>query len=117
MENEQVKELVEKCLKGEANLEEMLSIKEWVEKTIADNASNIVEQNLAEIKKVAGAMGVSLESLINKKVRPASKGKVAGTTYVNPNNSSETWGGKGKRPRWLVAAIEAGAQLEDLEQK
>jgi DNA-binding protein H-NS len=117
MENEQVKELVEKCLNGDANLEEMLSIKEWVEKTIADNASNIVEQNLAEIKKVASAMGVPLESLINKKVRPATKGKVAGTIYANPKNSNETWGGKGKRPRWLVAELEAGAQLEDLVQK
>ncbi|MBD0191236.1 H-NS family nucleoid-associated regulatory protein, partial [Acinetobacter baumannii] len=26
---------------------------------------------------------------------------------------SETWTGRGKQPRWLVAEIEKGAKLED----
>jgi DNA-binding protein H-NS len=33
--------------------------------------------------------------------------------YRNPLTSSETWSGRGKQPRWLVAAIKSGSRLED----
>jgi DNA-binding protein H-NS len=32
--------------------------------------------------------------------------------YRNPENPSETWAGRGLKPRWLVAAIKAGKKLE-----
>ena len=33
--------------------------------------------------------------------------------YRNPNESSETWSGRGKRPRWLTAALKAGHSIEE----
>jgi DNA-binding protein H-NS len=33
--------------------------------------------------------------------------------YRNPNDSSETWSGRGKQPRWLVALLKAGKQIDD----
>jgi len=32
--------------------------------------------------------------------------------YRNPK-TSETWSGRGKRPRWLVAAIESGHSMDE----
>lgn len=32
--------------------------------------------------------------------------------YRNPQ-TSETWSGRGKRPRWLVAAMKSGRKIED----
>lgn len=32
--------------------------------------------------------------------------------YRNPQ-TSETWSGRGKRPRWLVAAVKSGRRIED----
>ncbi len=32
--------------------------------------------------------------------------------YRNPANPSETWSGRGKQPRWLVAQIKSGKSLE-----
>ena len=32
--------------------------------------------------------------------------------YQNPKNPSETWSGRGKRPRWLAAQLQAGKTLE-----
>lgn len=32
--------------------------------------------------------------------------------YRNPQ-TSETWSGRGKRPRWLVAAMKTGRRIED----
>jgi DNA-binding protein H-NS len=33
--------------------------------------------------------------------------------YCNPSAPEETWSGRGKRPRWLVAALQSGHQIED----
>jgi DNA-binding protein H-NS len=33
--------------------------------------------------------------------------------YCNPLAPSETWSGRGKRPRWLVAALETGRRLDE----
>ena len=35
--------------------------------------------------------------------------------YRNPQMPSETWSGRGKQPRWLVAAIKSGRKIEDFE--
>jgi DNA-binding protein H-NS len=36
-------------------------------------------------------------------------------TYRNPDNPAETWSGRGRRPRWLVAALEAGYKLDQCQ--
>ena len=33
--------------------------------------------------------------------------------YRNPEYPSETWAGRGKRPRWLVAQLRAGRRLDE----
>lgn len=33
--------------------------------------------------------------------------------YRNPNEPSETWAGRGRQPRWLVAALKSGKQIDD----
>jgi DNA-binding protein H-NS len=33
--------------------------------------------------------------------------------YCNPTAPTETWSGRGKQPRWLVAALQSGHKLED----
>lgn len=33
--------------------------------------------------------------------------------YVNPLRPTETWSGRGKQPRWLVAALQSGHTLEE----
>jgi len=33
--------------------------------------------------------------------------------FRNPDNTSETWAGRGKKPRWLSAQLKSGKQIED----
>ena len=37
--------------------------------------------------------------------------------YRNPENPSETWSGRGHRPRWLEAQLATGKTMQDLEIK
>jgi DNA-binding protein H-NS len=41
-----------------------------------------------------------------------ARGSVA-PKYRNPENPSETWAGRGLKPRWLAAAIKSGKKQED----
>jgi DNA-binding protein H-NS len=44
--------------------------------------------------------------------RGGARGAVA-PKYRNPENPTETWAGRGLKPRWLAAAIKSGKKLED----
>lgn len=35
--------------------------------------------------------------------------------YRNPDNPSETWSGRGRKPRWMTDAMKAGKKLRDFE--
>jgi hypothetical protein len=37
--------------------------------------------------------------------------------YRNPDDQSETWSGRGRRPRWLLAQLQAGRALSDMSIK
>lgn len=34
-------------------------------------------------------------------------------THRNPNNPAQTWAGRGRKPRWLVEALDAGNTVEE----
>src|SRR5215831_9850993 len=46
--------------------------------------------------------------------RPRRKYAKVLPKYSNPSSPAETWSGRGKQPRWLVAALQSGHKLEEL---
>jgi DNA-binding protein H-NS len=48
----------------------------------------------------------------SKSIRFGAPGKVA-PKFRNPENPSETWAGRGLKPRWLSAALKSGKKLEN----
>ena len=45
---------------------------------------------------------------------PRRKYPVVLPKYSNPLVPSQKWSGRGKRPRWVIAALAAGQRLDDL---
>jgi DNA-binding protein H-NS len=43
------------------------------------------------------------------------KGKVSVAKYANPDDRSQTWTGRGRKPNLLIAKVKKGATLEQLE--
>jgi DNA-binding protein H-NS len=35
--------------------------------------------------------------------------------FRNPNDSSETWSGRGKQPRWIIELLAAGRKIDDFK--
>jgi DNA-binding protein H-NS len=40
------------------------------------------------------------------------KGRTVAAKYANPDDPSETWTGRGRKPRWLNAKLQEGAKME-----
>ena len=61
-----------------------------------------------QILAIAQSVGMSVMDLIGKEKKVA---KVA-ARYRNPADASEVWTGRGRKPRWVEAALKDGASLE-----
>jgi DNA-binding protein H-NS len=65
-----------------------------------------LEDRLGELERLtAGGSGT-------RRNGAGARGAVA-PKYRNPDNPAETWAGRGLKPRWLAAALQAGNKLED----
>ncbi len=95
------------------SLSELKALRGKVDRAIATYEERKKKEALAELDDMARKMGYSLAELLaltGKKTRKAVAAK-----YANPENAAETWTGRGRKPRWVVAALESGKSLEDLE--
>ena len=70
-----------------------------------------IEQLRVIIKKYKVGLPHFRIALGSLKKRKQSAGKLS-PTYRNPNNPEETWTGRGRKPRWLVAALDAGSTVD-----
>lgn len=83
----------------------------------AEKALKTLEtRRLAEAKKAAETAakeyGFSLDELLGNAPKTGSKGA---PKYRNPNDTDQTWTGKGRKPNWVNEALAAGKSIEDLE--
>jgi DNA-binding protein H-NS len=73
-----------------------------------------LEKRLAYLNRGADAImqGTELASG-NGEGKPRRKYPRVLPKYRNPSAPHETWSGRGKQPRWLVAAIKTGRKIDD----
>lgn len=86
-----------------------------------------VQSRMAEFRRIASRAGYEVSlSKIGQMLQQGRGQRGSGVRrqrqpvtpkYRNPDNSSETWSGRGHRPRWLEAQLAAGRNLSDLEIK
>ena len=99
---------------------EILSLKELkdlgaqVAKAIASFEDRKKKQALTELEEKAREMGFSLAELTGAAVVKTRKRSPAVPKYATPADPSDTWSGRGRKPRWFEAALKAGKSPEDL---
>jgi len=95
------------------SLKELLALQEDVEQAIVAARQRERQEVLAKMEELAQDAGFSISELVGGKVRGKGKTSTSVAKYANPDNRSETWTGRGRKPNWLVAKLNKGAQLED----
>ncbi|NEX48122.1 H-NS histone family protein [Pseudotabrizicola algicola] len=97
---------------NELSLKELKDLQSQVAKAINGYEDRRKKEALAELEEKARAMGFSLAELTG--VSSGRKRSPAVAKYANPDDPSDTWSGRGRKPRWFEAALQAGKKAEDL---
>jgi DNA-binding protein H-NS len=75
-------------------------------RTRAVSERKALEKQLSRLTRYVGGSG-------GKRRGGSLKGRKVAPKYRNPTNKSETWAGRGVRPRWLQAALKEGRSIEE----
>lgn len=65
-----------------------------------------------KIERLVDGSGFTVAEIFGFASKGRGKGKSA-AKYANPDDRSQTWTGRGRKPNWLVARLKKGADTED----
>ncbi|WP_407118046.1 H-NS family nucleoid-associated regulatory protein [Bradyrhizobium sp. LMG 9283] len=97
------------------SLDDLWSLHEEISGILSDRIKaekNELEKRLAALGGGMAAWADSSSAGVSSTDKPRRKYPRVLPKYRNPQ-TSETWSGRGKRPRWLVAAMKSGRRIEE----
>jgi DNA-binding protein H-NS len=95
------------------DLKELKKLEAEVSNRIATYEDRKIAEARAVLEATAREFGFSLSELTGGKASKRSRSSVA-PKYAHPENASLTWTGRGRKPKWIVEALNAGKSLADL---
>ena len=95
------------------SLKELKDLQAQVAKAIVSFEDRKKKEALAELEDKARALGYSLAELTGAPVA-VRKRSPAVAKYANPADASDTWSGRGRKPRWFEAALKSGASADSM---
>lgn len=95
------------------SLKELKDLQAQVVRAIVTFEDRAKRALAAELEELAKARGFSLSELVS--LGGSRKRAAAAAKYANPANPSQTWSGRGRKPRWYIDAIASGKSPADLE--
>ena len=99
------------------SVEDLWSVREQINEVLSARITSEkreLEKRLAVLNRGRDIIEGADAALANNYGKPRRKYPIVLPKYRNPL-TSETWSGRGKQPRWLVAAIKTGRKIEDFE--
>ncbi len=98
----------------EMEFDDLLSLHEEITKILSDKITAEKRELEKRLAKLNQAQAIGKTSRASNDRGPRRKYAKVLPKYRNPA-SMETWSGRGKQPRWLIAALEAGHKIEEFE--
>jgi DNA-binding protein H-NS len=95
-----------------ASLKELKELQAQVVKAIASFEDRKKLETLARLRELARSEGFQLEELTS--MTATRKRAPSAVTFANPADASDTWSGRGRKPRWFIEAIASGKSRDDL---
>lgn len=94
------------------SLKELKDLQSRVNKAVSGFEERKRKDALSQLEESARALGFTLSELTGTAV--PRKRSPAVPKFANPANASETWSGRGRKPRWFAAALKAGKKPEQM---
>jgi DNA-binding protein H-NS len=97
------------------DLSELKGLQHEVEKQIKNRQQQDVQKAREQIFAIAQEAGISVEELLGSAASKSrkNKGQKVEPQYRNPADSSQTWSGRGRQPRWIAEQVAIGKTLDD----
>lgn len=98
------------------SLDELRAMRTQIDRAISSFETRKRREALAAAEQVARDHGFNLNDLTGKATRGRRATTATGSTdakYANPEDASQTWSGRGRRPRWVTEQLDAGRSLDD----
>src|SRR5687767_13094392 len=86
-------------------LDALMSLRDEADRLVRTRAKAERRALEKQLSRLGGYMGVSNGRKRGGGGASALKGRKVAPKYRNPNNKSETWAGRGARPKWLQALM------------
>ena len=96
------------------SLKELVALEAKIQGAIAEARTKERAELKNKVAELALSHGFSVAELFGSPKDPPKK-PVGIAKYANPDNKSDTWTGRGRKPNWLVARLKKGANLADFE--
>jgi len=94
-------------------LSDLFQAEKDIKKAIEDKKSDEKQKMIEEFKIKAEALGIPLSELLEGIDKIKIK-KTVIPKYKNPDNETETYSGRGRKPAWFRKCLENGINEEDL---
>ncbi|WP_199508406.1 MULTISPECIES: H-NS family nucleoid-associated regulatory protein [unclassified Psychrobacter] len=92
------------------NVDELRAITENAQQLISKKQDQRLFDAYTQFEAIAEECNTTIEEILKA---GESLEKKRNIKYRNTENASETWTGRGRKPTWLVTALENGQDLED----
>jgi DNA-binding protein H-NS len=94
------------------SLKDLRDLQSQVAKAVASFEERRKKEALVELEEKAKTLGFSLAELTGATAK--RKRAPAAPKYANPANPSETWSGRGRKPKWFTQALASGVSPDTL---
>lgn len=93
--------------------QELLQIMKEIPGELKKRDKTMRQELRKRVQQMVEDAGYSLDDVLTTS-KPKAPTKKAAPKYHNPEDNSSTWTGRGRKPLWVLAALESGKSLEDL---
>ena len=100
---------------NDLSLKDLKKLERDVAAAIANYDARGRAEAIAALEEHARSLGFSLAELTGIQITRTSKRAPATVKYRNPGNHTETWSGRGRKPRWYDALLASGVRSDVLK--
>ena len=92
------------------DVDELMAITQNAQQLIVEKQHQRLYDAFEKFEEIAESCNTSIDEILKAGEQLDKKRSIK---YRNPKNSEETWTGRGRKPTWLVNALDQGQSLED----
>ncbi len=96
------------------SLDELRRLRDEIERTVKDKENSVVIDARKEVNDILKKYGVTIDQVVGIKSKKTRAGALSEPKYRNPDDFTQTWTGKGRKPKWVLEYLDRGYTLDGL---